>query len=73
MIDKLIDESTETVDEELKILDKNKDKCSSLILYIVLFSVFLTIIVGICAYFVYYKYMNRNKENASKYDYIHQI
>ena len=73
MIDKLSDESTETVDEELKILDKNKDKCSSLILYIVLFSVFLTIIVGICAYFVYYKYMNRNKENASKYDYIHQI
>ena len=69
MIDKLSDESTETVDEELKILDKNKDKCSSLILYIVLFSVFLTIIVGICAYFVYYKYMNRNKEN----DYLHQI
>ena len=73
LVDKLIDESTETIDEELKILDKNKDKCSSWILYIVLFSVFFTIIVGICAYFVYYKYMNSNKENPSKYDYIHQI
>ena len=70
MVDKLIDESTETIDEELKIL---KDKCSSWILYIVLFSVFFTIVVGICAYFVYYKYMNHNKENASKYDYVHQI
>ena len=69
LVDKLIDESTETIDEEVKILDKNKDKCSSWILKIVLFSIFFTINVGICAYFVYYKYMNRNKEN----DYLHQI
>ena len=73
MVDKLIDESTETIDEELKILDKNKDKCSSWILHIVLFSIFFTINVGICAYFVYYKYMNRNNENASEYYYVHQI
>ena len=73
MVEKLIDEYAETIDEEIKILDKNKDICSSWILDIVLFSVFFTIIVGICAYFFYYKYMNHNKKNASKYDYVHQI
>ena len=31
-------------------------------LHIVLFSIFFTINVGIGAYFVYYKYMNRNKK-----------
>ena len=40
----------------------------SCILYIVLFSIFFTINVGIATYFVYYKYTNRNKENVSKYD-----
>ena len=55
--------------EEVKILDKNENKCSSCILYIVLFSIFFTINVGIATYFVYYKYMSHNKENISKYDY----
>ena len=41
-------------------------------LHIVLFSIFFTINVGIGAYFVYYKYMNRNKENVSVYDYVYQ-
>ena len=49
---------------------KNEDECSSCILYIVLFSIFFTISIGL--YFVYYKYMNRNKENVSKYDYVYQ-
>ena len=40
--------------EEVKILDKNENKCSSCILYIVLFSIFFTINVGIATYFVYY-------------------
>ena len=73
MIDKLVDECTETVDEEVKILHKNEGKCSSSILYIVLFSIFFTINVGIAAYFVCYKYVNPNKENVSKYyDYVCQ-
>ena len=34
---------------------------------------FFTVNVGIGAYFLYYKYMNRNKENVSKYyDYVYQ-
>ena len=44
----------------------------SCILFIVLFSVFLTINVGIATYFIYYKYTSRNKENVSKYDYVYQ-
>ena len=71
-VDKLVDECTEIIDEEVKILDKNENKCSSCILYIVLFPLFFTINVGIGAYFVYCKYINHNKENASKYDYVYQ-
>ena len=58
--------------EEVKIVGKNKNKCSSCIFYILLFSVFFAINVGIATYFVYYKYMNPNKENVSKYDYVYQ-
>ena len=36
-------------------------------MYIVLFSLLFIINVGIGAYFVYYKYVNRNKKNVSKY------
>ena len=38
---------------------------------IALFLTFFTINVGIAADFVYYKYMNCNKENVSKYDYVY--
>ena len=71
MADKLIEECNETVDE-VKLTkvtlaeNENKYKCNSCILYIVLFSIFFIIDVGIDAYFVYYKYMNRNKINVSK-------
>ena len=37
-------------------------------MYIVLFSKFFTINVGIGAYFAYYKYINRNNKNTSKCD-----
>ena len=36
------------------------------------FQYFFTINVGIAAYFVYYEYMNHNKETASRYDYVYQ-
>ena len=71
--DKLVDECTENIDE-VKIaevtLTENMRKCSSCIMYIVLFSIIFTINVGISTYFVYYKYMNCNKENVSRYDYV---
>ena len=67
LADKLVEECNETVDEVklTKITlpeNENKYKCNSCILYIVLFSIFFTIDVGIGAYFVYYKYMNHNKK-----------
>ena len=61
MVNKVIDECTETIDE-VKIVCESKNKCNSCILYIALFSIFFTINVGIGAYFVYYKYINRNKK-----------
>ena len=51
--------------EEVKIVGKY----SSCILYIVLFSIFFTISIGIATYFAYYKCMNHNKENVSNFDY----
>ena len=67
MVNKLTDECTETIDE-LKLTkitpaeNENSYKCNSCTVYIALFSIFFIISVGIGAYFVYYKYMNRNKK-----------
>ena len=52
--------------------NENKYKRSSCTLYIVLFSVVFTINVGIGTYFVYYKYMNRNKETDRKEKFFRQ-
>ena len=41
-------------------------------MYIVLFSIFFIVSIGIGIYFVYYKYMSRNEKNVSKYDYAYQ-
>ena len=67
-----MDECDENIDEEVKILDNNENECNSCILYIVLFSIFFTINIGIPSYFLYYKYVNQNKENVSKCDYVYQ-
>ena len=68
MVDKLVEECTENFEEKklakitLAEEGKNKHKYSSCTLYIVLFSIIFTINIGIGTYFVYYKYMNRNKK-----------
>ena len=71
LVDNLVEECNKII-EKVKLVGKNEDKDSSWILYIVLFSIFFAINIGIATYFVYYKYMNHNKENASKYDYVYQ-
>ena len=73
MVDKLVEECNENV-EETSLAQINSTKCkhNSCILYIGLFSIFFTINIGSASYFVYYKYINLNKENVSKYDYIYQ-
>ena len=55
LVDKLMEECNEII-EEVKIVSENKNKCSPCIFYIVLFSIFFTISIGIGVYFVYYKY-----------------
>ena len=59
--------------EETSLVKINSTKCNhnSCILYIVLFSIIFIINNVIATYFVYYKYLNRNKENVSKYDYFY--
>ena len=73
--DKLVEECNENINQ-LKIaevsLTENMHKCSSCILYIALFSMIYTIKVGISTFFVYYKYMNRKKENVYEYDYVYK-
>ena len=85
LIDKLVAGCTGIIDE-VKIAEynsierssaecnsvENVYKCSSCTLYIVLFSIIFTTNIGIATYFVYYKYMNQNKENVSRYDYVYQ-
>ena len=72
MIDKLVDECDENIDEKVKIVSESNNKCNSCIFYIVLFSILFIINVGIGAYFVDYKYMNRNKQDLSVYHYVYQ-
>ena len=69
MVDKLIEECNEA-----SLIKTNSAKCksNSCILYIVLFSKLFTINIGIATYFIYYKYINYNEENVSKYDYVYQ-
>ena len=71
-MDKLVEECNENI-EEISLVKINSTKCkhNSCILYIVLFSIFFTINIGIGAYFVYYRYMNHNKENVSAFDYVY--
>ena len=75
LIDKLVDECDENIDgvKLTKItIAENNYKCNSCTVYIVLFSILFLINVGIGVYFVYYKYINRNKRNVSKYyDYVY--
>ena len=72
LVDKLIEECNENI-EETSLIKINSTKCkhNSCILYIVLFSIFFTINIGIATYFAYYKYINHNKENVSVYDYVY--
>ena len=48
--------------EETSLINSTKCKSNSCILYIVLFSIFFTINIGIATYFIYYKYINHNKK-----------
>ena len=73
LVNKLVEKCNETVQEKTLVkISSTKCKHNSCILYIVLFSIFFTINIGIATYFVYYKYINHNKENVCVYDYVYQ-
>ena len=67
LVDKLVEECTENVKEE-KITEitlcesKNKHKCNSCTLYIVLFSIVFTIKIRIGTYFVYSRWYLKNDD-----------
>ena len=75
MVDKLVEECSESIDEvkltEIALFEHVNECVCSYTFFIVLAAIVLTICIGIGAYFTY-KYISRNKENVSKYDYIYQ-
>ena len=74
MVDKLIDECTETIEEVklAKITTENKNensfKCSSCKAYIVFMVIAFTIFTGITIYFVYYNWsLIKNNVSSIKF------
>ena len=77
LVDKLVEECNENIDEpkltEIALFEHKNECTCCYTVFIVLALVALAISIEIGAYFVYNKYMNRNKENVSKYfDYVYQ-
>ena len=74
MVDKLVEEYNENIDEAKLAgiaLFEPRSKCvCSYTVCIVLAVTALTVNIGIGAHFIY-KYINRNKENVSHYDYVY--
>ena len=71
LADKLVEECNENIDKvKLTEIALSERKCYYTV-FIVLGAIVLTICIGIGAYFVYYKDMNRNKNNVSVYDYVY--
>ena len=70
MIDKLVEECTENTDkrrlvEKTSSENENKHKCSSCTVSIVLFSIILTVNIGIGTYFVYFHwYLKKDNVQA---------
>ena len=75
LVGKLVEEFNENIDEEkwteIALFEHKNEHVCYYTVFIVLSVIVLTICIGISTYFVYYKYMNRNKENVSVYDYVY--
>ena len=80
MVDKLterssVEECTENFNEaeiaEITLFEHGNECVCSYTICVIFAVIALTISIGIGACFVYYKYINSNKENVSKYDYVH--
>ena len=75
LVDKLVEECSDNSDEakltEIALFEHKNESACYYTVFIALGVIVLTICVGIGAYFVYYKYMNRNKKDVSVYDYVY--
>ena len=69
LVDPLVEECTENIDEtnlvNITVENENNGRCNSYVVYKVLFFIFFIISTGIGIYFVYRKYVDRNKYNLS--------
>ena len=69
-----MEEYSENIDEakltEIALFEHKNECVCYYTVSIVLNVIVLTICMGFSTYFVYYKYMNRNKENVFVYDYV---
>ena len=76
LVEKFVEECGENVDEAklagVTLFEHENESVCYYAVFIVLAVIALAVSIGIGAYFVYYKYMNRNKENVSIYDYVDQ-
>ena len=75
LVDRLVEEYAENIDEakltEVALFEHVNECVCSYTVCTVLGVIALTICIGISPYFVY-KYINRNRKNVSKYDYVYQ-
>ena len=76
LVDKLLEECNENINEakwsEIALFE-HKNECACCYTVFDMFGVIvLAICIGVSTYFVYYKYINRNKENISVYDYVYR-
>ena len=76
LVDKFVEECNENVDEakltEIALFEHKNERVCHYTVCSVLGVIALTICIGVSTYFFYYKYINRNKENVSAYDYVYQ-
>ena len=75
LVDKLVEECNENIDEakltEIALFEQKNECACYYTVFIVLGVIVITICIGIGAYYTY-KYISRNKENVSIYDYVYQ-
>ena len=75
LADRLVEECNENTDDakltEIALFEHKNECVCYYTVFIVLGVIVLKICIGISTYFVYYKYMNHNKENVSIYHYVY--
>ena len=72
LVDRLVEECSVNVDETKLALFQHGNECIGYYTVFILSAVIvLTVSTGVGAYYTY-KYMNRNKEKVSIYDYVYQ-